>query len=146
MSEPHDAGTDDPVSEQLDPAWLAASPRPFPMVTMHRGSSRNRFPFQQDGLWLAGREMLLEEIDRRIGMVRLSAGREEPAMAFRTGLLIFLERRVSRLNDTLQALRGLRHPISDGRCQVIDRMLSSLVETLRHAELEPACHRKAGAH
>ena len=101
---------------------------------------------QEDGSWLSGRELLLGEIDRRIGAVRRSAERDEPALAFRKGLVIFLERRVSRLKDTMHVLRTSINPISEGRRQTIDRMMSSVVETLRHAELEPVGRRTAGAH
>lgn len=93
---------------------------------------------QEDGPWLLGREMLLREIARRINAVRRSAELDQPTLAFRKGLVIFLERRVDRLNDAMATLRESLNPITEARRQTIDRMMSSVVETLRHAELEPA--------
>lgn len=93
---------------------------------------------EKDGPWLTGRELLLGEIDRRIDAVREKSGHHEPSHAFRKGLVIFLERRVDRLKDAIDALRDSLHPITEVRRQTIDRMLLSIVETLRHAELEPA--------
>ncbi|MEO8031767.1 MAG: hypothetical protein ABJC74_03570 [Gemmatimonadota bacterium] len=92
---------------------------------------------KEDGPWLSGRELLLNEIDRRIEGIRSMAEMELPVLAFRKGLLIFLERRVARLRDTIASLRNSISPIPESRMQTVDQMLSSVVETLRHVELEP---------
>lgn len=87
--------------------------------------------------WLTGRELLMTEVDRRIQAVRNTMSRDQPVLAFRAGLMIYLERRLDRLREMLLALRQSVHPISDGRRQTVDRMVSAVVETLRNAEIPP---------
>ncbi len=93
--------------------------------------------FREDGPWLSGRELLLQEIDRRIEAIRSMAEIELSVPAFRKGLLIFLERRAARLKETIATLRASISPIPVSRMRTVDRMMSSVVETLRHAEMEP---------
>ncbi|HKV72917.1 MAG TPA: hypothetical protein VJN95_00240 [Gemmatimonadales bacterium] len=100
---------------------------------------------QESGFWFIGRVQLLREIDRRIDAVRRSVSHDQPTLAFRKGLVIYLERRIDRVRDALVALGDSLNPVSEGRRQTIDRMIASMIETLRHAELEPTTPRTANA-
>lgn len=92
---------------------------------------------QDTGFWLIGRELLLCELDRRIDAVRCSKAHDETTLAFNKGLVIYLERRIDRIRDAMLALGESLNPMSEGRRQTIDRMIASMIETLRHAEMAP---------
>ena len=85
----------------------------------------------QEFAWLTGRELLINEIEIRVEAMREEA---EKARGFRAGLLVFLERRLTRVKSVLGTLRNLPGAVSDGRRQTVDRMVSAIIGTLRHAE------------
>jgi hypothetical protein len=86
----------------------------------------------QEYAWLSGRELLISEIEIRVEAMRIEA---EKARGFRAGLLVFLDRRLTRVKSALGTLRHLPGALSEGRRQTIDRMVSAIIGTLRHAEI-----------
>lgn len=86
----------------------------------------------QEFAWLSGRELLISEIEIRVEAMRTEA---EKARGFRAGLLVFLDRRLTRVKSALATLRHLPNALSEGRRQTIDRMVSAIIGTLRHAEI-----------
>jgi hypothetical protein len=85
----------------------------------------------QEYAWLTGRELLINEIEIRVEAMRAEA---EQARGLRAGLLVFLERRLVRVKSVLGTLRNLSGAISESRRQTVDRMVSAIIGTLRHAE------------
>ncbi len=85
----------------------------------------------QEYVWLTGRELLISEIEIRVEAMRKEA---EEARGLRAGVLVFLERRLARVKSVLGTLRNLPSAVSDGRRQTVDRMVSAIIGTLRHAE------------
>jgi hypothetical protein len=85
----------------------------------------------QEYAWLTGRELLISEIEVRVEAMRTEAAK---APGFRAGLLVFLERRLARVKSVLGTLRHLPSAVSEGRRQTVDRMVSAIIGTLRHAE------------
>lgn len=86
----------------------------------------------QENAWLTGRELLINEIEIRVEAIRSEA---EKARGFRAGVLVFLERRLTRAKSALATLRHLPSALSEGRRQTVDRMVSAIIGTLRHAEI-----------
>jgi hypothetical protein len=86
----------------------------------------------QEYAWLTGRELLISEIEIRVEAMRMEA---EKTRGFRAGLLVFLERRLIRVKSALATLRRVPGARSEGRRQTIDRMVSAIIGTLRHAEI-----------
>jgi hypothetical protein len=86
----------------------------------------------QENAWLTGRELLISEIEIRVEAMRSEA---EKTRGFRAGLLVFLERRLTRAKSALATLRHLPSALSEGRRQTVDRMVSATIGTLRHAEI-----------
>jgi hypothetical protein len=86
----------------------------------------------QENAWLNGRELLISEIEIRVEAMRSEA---EKTRGFRAGLLVFLERRLTRAKSALTTLRHLPSALSEGRRQTVDRMVSAIIGTLRHAEI-----------
>jgi hypothetical protein len=84
--------------------------------------------------WLTGRELLIGELEVRIEAMRARA-EAGTVRGFRAGLLIFLDRRLNRVRSALATLRHLPGAFSDGRRQTVDRMVSAIIGTLRHAEI-----------
>jgi hypothetical protein len=96
-----------------------------------------------DHSWLTGRELLLDEIGSRLAEIRDRLSAERSVQALSAGLVVYMERRMSRVKEALAALPTLTYPASEGGHQLLDRMVSSLVTTLLHAEadLEPIAER-----
>jgi hypothetical protein len=86
----------------------------------------------RENVWLTGRELLISEIERRVEAMRSEA---ERTRGFRAGLLVFLERRLTRAKSALATLRHLPSALSESRRQTVDRMVSAIFGTLRHAEI-----------
>ncbi len=86
----------------------------------------------QENAWLTGRELLISEIEIRVEAMRSEA---EKTRGFRAGVLVFLERRLTRAKSALATLRHLPSALSEGRRQTVDRMVSAIIGTLRHAEI-----------
>jgi hypothetical protein len=86
----------------------------------------------QENAWLTGRELLISEIEIRVEAMRSEA---EKTRGFRAELLVFLERRLTRAKSALATLRHLPSAVSEGRRQTVDRMVSAIIGTLRHAEI-----------
>ena len=86
----------------------------------------------QENAWLTGRELLINEIEIRVEAIRSEA---EKTRGFRAGVLVFLERRLTRAKSALATLRHLPSALSEGRRQTVDRMVSAIIGTLRHAEI-----------
>jgi hypothetical protein len=86
----------------------------------------------QENAWLTGRELLISEIEIRVEAMRSEA---EKTRGFRAGFLVFLERRLTRAKSALATLRHLPSALSEGRRQTVDRMVSAIIGTLRHAEI-----------
>jgi|GEM_PF-803125 hypothetical protein len=84
--------------------------------------------------WLTGRELLIGELEVRIEAMRARA-EAGTVRGFRAGLLVFLDRRLNRVRSALATLRHLPGAFSDGRRQTVDRMVSAIIGTLRHAEI-----------
>jgi len=79
---------------------------------------------------------LLDRIDRRIQVVRLRAAQDRPVLAFRAGLIVFLELRSARLRGLLASFRESARSLSEARRQMLDRMAQGMMEALRRAEIE----------
>ena len=86
----------------------------------------------QESAWLNGRELLISEIELRVEAMRSEA---EKTRGFRAGLIVFLERRLTRAKSALTTLRHLPSAVSEGRRHTVDRMVSAIIGTLRHAEI-----------
>ena len=86
----------------------------------------------QEYAWLSGRELLISEIEIRVEAMRMEV---EKVRGFRAGLLVFLDRRLTRVKSALSTLRHLPGALSEGRRQTIDGMVSAIIRTLRHAEI-----------
>lgn len=90
----------------------------------------------QESAWLNGRELLVKELADRVAAMRSGLERLNVSASFKTGLLVFLERRLEHLREALDALRHLPHSSSAGLRQTLDRMVSAVAGTLRHAEID----------
>lgn len=86
----------------------------------------------QESAWLNGRELLISEIEIRVEAMRSEA---EKTRGFRAGFLVFLERRLTRAKSALATLRHLPSAVSESRRHTVDRMVSAIIGTLRHAEI-----------
>jgi hypothetical protein len=91
-----------------------------------------RSMMSQESAWLNGRELLISEIELRVEAMRSEA---EKTRGFRAGLIVFLERRLTRAKSALTTLRHLPSAVSEGRRHTVDRMVSAIIGTLRHAEI-----------
>jgi hypothetical protein len=84
--------------------------------------------------WLSGRAMLMSEIAARVRALRVVIDRRGEANGFRTGLVLFLERRLDHLREVLAVVQD--SPSAAAQRQSLDRMIAAIVGTLRHVELE----------
>ena len=106
------------------------------MPTTFRETARQHGVQPPEYPWLSGRELLVREISGRVEVVRTLVERHRTALGLKAGLVVFLERRLIHLREALAALRQLPNPPSEVRRQTVDRMVSAVVGTLRHAEVD----------
>jgi len=87
--------------------------------------------------WLDGRELLVREIESRMEELRNSILETRAERGLNAGLLVYLERRLARMQGALGELSDIPATACHDLRQTLDRMVSGAAATLWHAESLP---------
>jgi hypothetical protein len=129
------AGPRDEGATELPPGDGA----PFLFYAIHKtpapeAAGQERAVVINDWAWLHGRELLVSEIKCRVEELRNSVLGTRAERGLNVGLLVYLERRLARMQGALGELSDVPTTACHDLRQTLDRMVSGAAATLWHAE------------